>query len=114
VDSARPAHNLEVADRLLREALASAVSAYHAAGLMPPAEPRLGPPATRGSCISCHYGVEEVSAELDPAARPVTHAQHMFRAPQPCEACHAAGAAPPGISDSLWIDTTRAPRRRTR
>lgn len=113
VDSARPVHNLQAADELLRRALTEGVQAYRAAGLAPAREPELGPPARRGTCMSCHYGVEERPAELDTTSgQRLRHADHMFRAMLPCEACHAAGAAPPGISDSLWIDTNRVEGRR--
>jgi hypothetical protein len=113
VDSAKPVHNLQAADELLRRALTEGVQAYRAAGLAPAREPQLGPPARRGSCMSCHYGVEERPAELDSTSgQRLRHADHMFRAALPCEACHAAGAAPPGISDSLWIDTNRLEGRR--
>jgi hypothetical protein len=61
--------------------------------------------------MSCHYGIEEVAADRDSSSgRPLRHADHLFRAFLSCDACHAVGAAPPGIPDSLWIDTLRAYR----
>jgi len=97
-------HNLSESDRIMRHALALAAGAYRLAGKDAPAVPELGPPVTPGACISCHYGIEEAPAGIDSATgRRVTHADHLLRAYLPCDACHAAGAAPPGIPDSLWI-----------
>jgi hypothetical protein len=104
VRRAGPAHNLSAADRTMRRALQLAADAYRTARRDAPAVPELGPPVRPGSCISCHYGIEEAAAGRDTAShRPVTHADHLFRAFLPCDACHAAGAAPPGVPDSLWI-----------
>ena len=101
---ADPVHNLSAADRTMRHALTLAADAYRAAGRDAPPEPELGPPVRPGACISCHYGIEEAAAGRDSASRrTVTHADHLMRAFVPCDACHAAGAAPPGVPDSLWI-----------
>ena len=60
-----------------------------------------------GSCISCHYGIEEVGSARDSSSRrAMSHADHIFKAFLPCDACHAVGAAPPGLPDSSWIGTT--------
>ncbi len=118
LDRAGPMHNLPVVDRTMRRALALAEGAYEAAGRQPPALPELGPVVSSGGCTSCHYGIEEASAGRDSSSgRPVTHADHVLRAGLACDNCHAAGRAPPGISDTMWIDTTRTdrgPRRRSR
>lgn len=118
VERAGPMHNLPVVDRMMRHALALAEGAYQAAQRTPPPPPELGPVVTAGACVSCHYGIEEAAAGRDSlSGRPVTHAEHVFRAGLACDNCHAAGRAPPGISDTLWIDTTRTdrgPRRRSR
>lgn len=113
VDSARPEHNVEAADRAMRVALDAARQAYAVAGLQAPRAPDLGPPVRAGSCLACHYGVEEAPAGRDTlTGRAFDHAQHLFRAFLPCESCHAAGAAPPGLPDSAWMDTTRLERAR--
>ena len=109
VDRARPAHNLAAADKVMREALALAADAYRLAGRAAPPPPELGPEVRAGSCVGCHYGIEEAAAGRDSATgRQATHADHLLRAVLPCDACHAAGAAPPGVPDSLWIDTSAA------
>jgi hypothetical protein len=108
VQRAGPAHNLAAADRIMRTALSLGADAYRVAGRAVPPPPELGPPVRPGSCVSCHYGIEEAPAGRDSATgRVVTHADHLLRAFLPCDACHAVGAAPPGVPDSLWIDTTR-------
>jgi hypothetical protein len=108
VQRAGVAHNLPAADRVMRTALSLGADAYRLAGRPVPPPPELGPPVQQGSCVSCHYGIEEAPAGRDSAShRPVTHADHLLRAFLPCDACHAVGAAPPGVPDSLWIDTTR-------
>ena len=105
---AGPLHNLPASDRIMRDALRMAVQAYAAAGMAAPAAPELGPPVQAGTCISCHYGIEEAAAERDTVTgRRFTHGDHLFRAYLPCDACHAVGAPPPGIPDTLWIDTAR-------
>lgn len=109
-----PLHNLPVTDHLMRRAMTLAADAYRAAGRTAPALPMLGPPVTNGSCISCHYGVEEVPVARDSSGSRATHADHIFRAGLSCDNCHAAGAAPPGFSGDAWIDTTRAPGDTTR
>ena len=97
-------HNLTEADRTMRRALELAAGAYRLEGREVPPAPELGPPVRPGACISCHYGIEEASAGRDSASgRTVTHADHLLRAYLPCDACHAAGAAPPGVPDSLWL-----------
>jgi hypothetical protein len=100
----------------MREALLLTAQAYAAARRAAPVPPELGPPVETGTCISCHYGIEEVAADRDTVTgRAFTHGDHMLRGAMTCDACHAAGAAPPGLPDTLWIDTTRrdrGPRRR--
>jgi hypothetical protein len=109
VQRARPAHNLTAADQIMRQALALAGEAYRLSHHSVPAPPELGPPVRPGSCVSCHYGVEEVPTGRDSVTGVVTtHADHMFKAFLPCDACHAVGAPPPGVPDSLWIDTLKA------
>ena len=109
--AAGPLHNLPASDRILRDALDLASRAYRAAGLAVPPRPELGPPVRTGTCMSCHFGIEEVGAERDSTSgRQLSHADHLFRAYLPCDACHAVGAPPPGLPDSLWIDTTRLDR----
>ncbi len=106
VRRAWPSHHLSASDQIMRRALALAGEAYRAAGRPVPPPPELGPPVRPGNCISCHYGIEEAAAGVDSATgRPATHAEHLLRAYLPCDACHAAGAAPPGVPDSLWIKT---------
>ena len=107
VQRARPAHNLTAADGIMRQALRLADDAYRLAGRGAPPPPELGPAVRAGACIACHYGIEEATTGRDSASgRVTTHADHLFKAFLPCDACHAAGAAPPGVPDSLWIDTT--------
>jgi len=106
-----PVHNLPATDRTMRRALDLAVRAYAVAGLSAPAPPELGPPVLAGSCMSCHYGIEEAGASRDSTGgRGGSHGGHMFVARLACDACHAVGAAPPGLPDSLWIDTLRLER----
>ncbi len=108
-------HNLSAADEVMRRALALGGDAYRTAGRAAPPPPELGPPVRPGSCLSCHYGIEEAAAGTDSAShRAVTHADHLLRAFLPCDACHAVGAAPPGIPDSLWIDTSKTGSRTAR
>jgi cytochrome c3-like protein/class III cytochrome C family protein len=113
--AAGPLHNLPASDRIMRDAIRLAGEAYASAGT-PRAAPLMGPPVTTGTCISCHYGIEEVAADRDSVTgRQFTHGDHMVSGGLACDNCHAAGAPPPGLPDSLWIDTTRAdrsPRRR--
>lgn len=109
VRRAGPTHNLSAADRIMRQSVSLAVDAYRAAGRPVPPPPELGPPVRPGSCVSCHYGIEEAPTGKDSTGRRApTHGDHLFRAFLPCDACHAAGAAPPGVPDSLWIDTLKA------
>jgi hypothetical protein len=114
--AAGPLHNLPASDRIMRDAVDLAAQAYEAAGRAAPVLPEFGPPVRTGTCISCHYGVEELRADRDTVTgRQFTHGDHMVRGGLACDNCHAAGAAPPGIPDTLWIDTTRTdrgPRRR--
>lgn len=108
---AGPLHNLPAADRIMRDALELTARAYRAAGRTVPPRPELGPPVLAASCMSCHYGIEEVGADRDSTSGvQLSHADHLFRAYLPCDACHAVGAAPPGLPDSLWIDTLRLDR----
>lgn len=103
VDRAGPLHNLPISDRLMRRTLALASQAYRASGRTPPPPPSLGPPVLEGTCLSCHYGVEEAPLALDSAAgRRSTHADHLFRGGLPCETCHAVGAEPPGFAGREW------------
>jgi predicted CXXCH cytochrome family protein len=112
---AGPAHNLSASDRIMRHALELAADAYRSARREVPPVPELGPEVRPGACISCHYGIEEAAAGRDSSSkRTATHADHLLRAYLPCDACHAAGAAPPGVPDSLWIDTLRAGSRAPR
>ena len=109
--AAGPLHNLPASDRLMRHALDLASRAYRTAGVAAPPQPELGPPVQAGSCMSCHYGIEEVGTVRDSASgRGLSHADHLFKAFLSCDACHAVGAAPPGLPDSLWIDTARMDR----
>jgi Cytochrome c3 len=116
VQRAKPAHNLAAADQIMRQALRLAGEAYRLAGRAAPPPPELGPPVRQGSCFACHYGIEEAPTGKDSATgRVTTHADHLFKGFLSCDACHAAGAAPPGIPDSLWMDTsstTGGPRNR--
>lgn len=109
--AAGPLHNLPMSDRIMRHALALIANTYTIAGLDVPAPPELGPPVAAGSCIGCHYGIEEAPAARDFAGRrTATHADHVLRAQLSCDACHAAGAPPPGLPDTLWMDTLRTDR----
>ena len=114
--AAGPLHNLPASDRIMRDAVGLAAEAYTAAGRQAPALPEFGPPVQTGSCVSCHFGIEEVRADRDTVTgRQFTHGDHMVQGGLACDNCHAAGAAPPGLPDSLWIDTVRTdrgPRRR--
>jgi hypothetical protein len=103
---AKPAHNLAAADQIMRQALRLADQAYRLGARTPPPPPELGPEVRQGSCFACHYGIEEARTGKDSVTgRVTTHADHLFKAYLACDACHAAGAAPPGVPDSLWIDT---------
>ena len=109
--SAGPLHNLPASDRIMRDAIRLAGEADASVGA-PRAAPVLGPPVATGTCISCHYGIEEVAAERDSVTgRQFTHGDHMVAGGLACDNCHAAGAPPPGLPDSLWIDTTRTRKR---
>ncbi|HUG40761.1 MAG TPA: cytochrome c3 family protein [Longimicrobiales bacterium] len=55
VSAAGGQHNLELSDRLLRQALEQVRSAYAAAGLRPPQPPDLGAVPHAGLCSYCHY-----------------------------------------------------------
>lgn len=106
VQRAGPVHNLTAADQIMRRALGLGEAAYRLAQLSPPPPPALGPPVRGGSCLSCHYGIEEAPAGRDSSTgRMTTHAPHILGAGLTCDACHAVGAAPPGVPDSLWITT---------
>lgn len=109
VQRAGPLHNLPLTDRLMRRALDLGSEAYRQAGRTAPPRPRLGPPATPGSCMSCHYGVEEVAIASGLVSRGGSHADHIFGAGLSCDNCHAAGAPPPGFSGGTWIDTLAGP-----
>jgi hypothetical protein len=57
VDAAGVQHNLELADRILRESLDHIGLAYRLSAQFPPAAPDLGTPARRWFCSSCHYPI---------------------------------------------------------
>jgi hypothetical protein len=59
VDSAGGHHNLELADRIFREAVSRVQRAYALAGRIPPAAPGLGSPAHEGMCSYCHYSPDD-------------------------------------------------------
>lgn len=109
VNRAGPLHNLPLTDRLMRRSLALAGEAYGLASRPVPAAPSLGPEVTSGHCLSCHYGIEEAPLGIDSTGRRSTHADHVFKNGLTCDACHAAGAAPPGFAGKNWMDTTAAP-----
>jgi hypothetical protein len=48
-------HNLELSDRIFREAVTRVNRAYALQGRVPPAAPALGSPAHEGMCSYCHY-----------------------------------------------------------
>jgi len=102
---AGPLHNLQLTDELMRRALRLAGQAYRTAGRPVPPPPYLGPAVASGNCVSCHYGIEEARAGTDSTGHAVTHARHILGARLPCSACHAVGAAPPGFSGRLPIDS---------
>lgn len=52
-------HNLELSDRLLRQALENVRTAYVWAGLRPPGVPELGRVPHMGLCTYCHYAPDE-------------------------------------------------------
>jgi hypothetical protein len=52
-------HNLELSDRLMREAVAQVQEAYRLAGQEPPAAPDLGRVPHTGLCSYCHYDPRE-------------------------------------------------------
>jgi hypothetical protein len=52
-------HNLELSDRLVREAVAHVQDAYRLAGRTPPAPPDLGRVPHTGLCSYCHYDPRE-------------------------------------------------------
>lgn len=111
LQAAGPLHNLPATDRIMRDAVQLAAGAYEAAGRAAPPQPEFGPPVLTGTCISCHYGVEELRADRDTVTgRQFTHGDHMVQGGLACDNCHAAGAPPPGLPDSLWIDTLRTDR----
>jgi hypothetical protein len=93
----------------MRRSLALAGEAYGLASQTVPAPPSLGPEVTSGHCLSCHYGIEEAPLGRDSTGRRSTHAEHVFKDGLTCDACHAAGAAPPGFAGKNWMDTTAAP-----
>ncbi|MFW5947622.1 MAG: cytochrome c3 family protein [Gemmatimonadota bacterium] len=53
-------HNLEMSDRLMRDALDRAVDAYRLAGRDPPAPPAMGREPHMGLCSYCHYESTQV------------------------------------------------------
>lgn len=52
-------HNLELSDRLIREAVQRSREAYDVAGVAAPAPPELGRVPHSGLCSYCHYRVDE-------------------------------------------------------
>jgi hypothetical protein len=52
-------HNLELADRLLRDAIERAADAYRAEGRAPAPQPALGTRPHAGLCTYCHYGPDD-------------------------------------------------------
>ena len=52
-------HNLELSDRLMREAVSRARSAYRMAGVAAPEAPEMGRVPHSGMCSYCHYGPDE-------------------------------------------------------
>lgn len=103
VDRAGPLHNLAMSDRLMRRAVTLGAEAYRSAQRAVPPRPQLGPPVLDGTCISCHYGVEEAPVGVDTTTgRRPTHADHLFRGGLSCVYCHAVGAAPPGFAGRNW------------
>ena len=56
VEAAGGHHNLELSDRLMREAIDLAVRAYRGSGRAPPRVPDLGRVPHAGLCSYCHYG----------------------------------------------------------
>lgn len=57
VDEGGVQHNIELADRILRESLDHIGLAYRLSARFPPAAPDLGTPARRWFCSSCHYPI---------------------------------------------------------
>jgi hypothetical protein len=55
VEEAGGQHNLELSDRIFRDAVARVNRAYALAGRVPPTAPALGSPAHGGTCSYCHY-----------------------------------------------------------
>jgi hypothetical protein len=53
-------HNLELADRIFRDASQRVVDAYRLAGRASPAPPELGTAAHEGLCTYCHYAPGDV------------------------------------------------------
>lgn len=61
-------HNIELADRLYRDALDNAAAAYRVAGRTAPPRPDLGPLARSGFCSYCHFRLNEPLLARDPPA----------------------------------------------
>lgn len=59
VDEAGGHHNLELSDRIFREAVNRVTRAYGKAGRVPPSPPVLGSPAHQGVCSHCHYSPDD-------------------------------------------------------
>ncbi|HSL69873.1 MAG TPA: cytochrome c3 family protein, partial [Longimicrobiales bacterium] len=55
VNDAGGHHNLELSDRIFREAIRRVAAAYQAAGRSAPPPPELGSPVHYGLCSYCHY-----------------------------------------------------------
>lgn len=107
---AGPLHNLPLSDRVMRRSVALAGEAYRAAGRPAPSAPELGPPVESGNCLACHYGVEEVKIRpTTDTGRVTTHGDHIFGGGLTCDACHAVGGPPPGMSGGAWMDSQPRP-----
>jgi hypothetical protein len=52
-------HNLELSDRIFREAVARVTQAYTLSRRVPPTAPILGSPAHEGVCSYCHYSPDD-------------------------------------------------------
>lgn len=59
VEEAGGHHNLELSDRLMRQAVSRAREAYQVAGQPAPAPPNLGRAPHSGMCSYCHYRADD-------------------------------------------------------
>ncbi len=69
-------HNLELSDRLVRNAVARAQEAYAVSGRTPPSPPAMGPVPHVGLCSYCHYST---SQPLDIRSMPDAFHQRVLR-----------------------------------